>query len=37
MEGGQEKSEGGVITMREKADDVGDDEMSLDISFLQFW
>jgi hypothetical protein len=37
MEWGGERSEGGIITMREKADDVGDDEMSLDISFPQFW
>jgi hypothetical protein len=34
---GGERSEGGIITMREKADDVGGDEMSLDISFPQFW
>jgi hypothetical protein len=26
----------GIITMREKVDDVADDEMSLDISFPQF-
>jgi hypothetical protein len=32
-----ERSESGIIPIREKADDVGDDEMSLDISFPQFW
>lgn len=36
-ERGAERSERGVITEREEADDVGDDEMSLGISFPQFW
>jgi hypothetical protein len=36
-EQGVERREGGIIELREKGNDEGGDEMSLGVSFPQFW